>query len=344
MRDYHFGVFIGRFQPLHVGHQHVIEQALERVETLIIFIGSADRPSTITNPFTFQQRLDMIENVYRHEVATGRIMVLPANDVPSDYAWAQQVKERVKVAVDVAQKHVIPLKGVRDYKIALTGFGKDASSFYLDMFPEWDSIQIETQHGTINATDIRADFFRKLPHLPYGGGVLHEATFVWLREFAYTEDFRRLVAEKLAYERDREAYGAGPFLTADALVTHRGKVLLVTRGKDIGKGLLAMPGGFVNADERVFDAAVRELEEETTINLGSLADYVSGHMLADNPKRSLRGRVVSTVFHFDLPSQVEVSKPEGADDAAHADWYEIGDLDRSMFFEDHYDLINELLS
>ena len=50
--QYDFAVFVGRFQPLHNGHQHVIDQALRSAKKLIILIGSADTARSIRNPFT----------------------------------------------------------------------------------------------------------------------------------------------------------------------------------------------------------------------------------------------------------------------------------------------------
>jgi bifunctional NMN adenylyltransferase/nudix hydrolase len=342
LKDFHYGVFIGRFQPLHVGHQHIITEALKRVETLIIGVGSAWSPRTPVNPFTYSDRVTLLQLAYRHEIEEGRIKIVPLHDHALDTDWARAVQDAVdEVVLSHANKGGVRLSGTRDFKIALTGYGKDASSFYLNMFPQWNSIQIETQHGTINASDIRHDYIRRLPRYPHDA--VHGNVLGWLKSFALTEDFKDLVAYKEQLGRDLTDYGTGPFLAADALVTHKGKVLLVTRGKAIGKGLLAMPGGFVNANERIFDAAIRELAEETTIENANLGDFVVGHMLADDPKRSLRGRVVSTVFHFKIPEEVELKRPVGSDDAAHADWYDFDDLDPTMFFDDHYNLIHELI-
>lgn len=342
MREFHYGIYIGRFQPLHIGHEHVIREALEKVETLIIIVGSAHMARNPVNPFIYEERKAMIEWVFKHEVSTGRIIVLPLYDYEHDYDWASNLKKGVTEAIlDHANKGGIRLHGIRDFKIALAGYGKDASSFYLNMFPEFDSIQIQTQHGTINASDIRHDYFRRLPRHPHDA--CSPKVLEFLKGFALTETFKDLVAYREQINDDRMTYGKGPFLTADALVTWRGKVLLVTRGKAVGRGCLAMPGGFVEPDERMLDAALRELREETTIEGGDVADYLAGHYLADNPKRSLRGRVVSMVFHFAIPDEVEVKRPEGADDAVHADWYAFDELGTHRFFEDHHTIISNML-
>jgi bifunctional NMN adenylyltransferase/nudix hydrolase len=55
-KEFHYGVYIGRFQPLHIGHEAVIREALTKVETLIVVIGSAGIAPNPVNPFTFEQR------------------------------------------------------------------------------------------------------------------------------------------------------------------------------------------------------------------------------------------------------------------------------------------------
>ena len=56
------GLFLGRFQPFHLGHLDVIKQALKMVDELVIVIGSAQYSHTFENPFTDSEREEMIEN------------------------------------------------------------------------------------------------------------------------------------------------------------------------------------------------------------------------------------------------------------------------------------------
>lgn len=119
-------------------------------------------------------------------------------------------------------------------------------------------------------------------------------------------------------------------LTVDADVL---KVLCVRRGIAPAKGRLALPGGFVLADEDLPDAAVRELGEETGLrdvggHLEQLATY--GH-----PKRDPRGRVISVAYLAlvpDLPEAVAGS------DAADAGWFDVDVLlgsSRRLAFDHH---------
>ncbi len=53
-------VFMGRFQPLHIGHQFVIDQALQRADHVILLVGSANVARNPRNPFTVEERIGMI--------------------------------------------------------------------------------------------------------------------------------------------------------------------------------------------------------------------------------------------------------------------------------------------
>ncbi|HEX7694762.1 MAG TPA: adenylyltransferase/cytidyltransferase family protein, partial [Sphingomonas sp.] len=143
-----FGVFIGRFQPLHIGHEHVVRQALSQVDHLIVLIGSANVARDPRNPFTYDERAAMLRKAFAYEMATGRLIVEPLDDHPySDTAWCGEVQQRVKhIVLKVGNHDGFQANGLADFRIRLTGFGKDASSYYLKLFPEWDNIQIDSQY------------------------------------------------------------------------------------------------------------------------------------------------------------------------------------------------------
>jgi nicotinamide-nucleotide adenylyltransferase len=60
------GLFIGRFQPLHLGHIEAIKFALRQLSTLIIVVGSAQISYELRNPFTAGERIKMIRNTLLH--------------------------------------------------------------------------------------------------------------------------------------------------------------------------------------------------------------------------------------------------------------------------------------
>lgn len=75
-----FGFVIGRFQPFHNGHKHMIDKALEQCKLLTVFIGSAQESRTERNPLTFLERYWVISEVYEKEIKNGRLVILPLID------------------------------------------------------------------------------------------------------------------------------------------------------------------------------------------------------------------------------------------------------------------------
>ncbi|GAG35846.1 unnamed protein product [marine sediment metagenome] len=108
-----------------------------------------------------------------------------------------------------------------------------------------------------------------------------------------------------------------PSVVVDIVVTaNDGKLLLlVERKKDPWKGCKALPGGFMEIDELIVEAAARELKEET--GLVGLTFRPVG--VYDKPKRDPRGRIISYAFHLDCGGL----KPDvhGADDVENAKWF-----------------------
>lgn len=128
-----------------------------------------------------------------------------------------------------------------------------------------------------------------------------------------------------------------PAVTVDLVVVHHNKgtkVLLVRRGKDPFKNQWALPGGFLNIEERGIDGAVRELEEETGLKVGQ---YGTPRFLGvyDKPDRDPRGRVISLAY---LAEAYTISDVVGQDDAVEAEWRNIGQ-DPLAF--DHDAIIND---
>ncbi len=117
-------------------------------------------------------------------------------------------------------------------------------------------------------------------------------------------------------------------IAADALVFSKGEelqILLIKRKNypDIGKW--AFPGGFVEDDEDLEAAAIRELEEETSLKVPSMTQL---HTFG-KPGRDPRGRTVS-VIHYAFTNAAETTVV-GQDDAAHAEWVNVKDITDMAF-------------
>jgi bifunctional NMN adenylyltransferase/nudix hydrolase len=173
----------------------------------------------------------------------------------------------------------------------------------------------------------------------------------YLEAFRNTEDFKLLKEEFDFITNYKEAWQGAPylpsFLCCDAVVIRSGHVLVIKRKSSPGKGLWALPGGFVGQDERIMDAAVRELKEETSIALSKdeLRRSITESKVCDDPLRSLRGRTVSVAYCFNL-GHGALPKVKGADDAIHAKWLPIDQAlsQEHLFFEDHHAIIQHFVS
>src|SRR5207237_5286194 len=90
------------------------------------------------------------------------------------------------------------------------------------------------------------------------------------------------------------------FLTTDAVVVQSGHVLVVRRRVHPGKGLLALPGGFLKADATLEDSAIRELKSETQIRVPVpvLKGSIKASHVFDHPERSQRGRTVTFAYYI----------------------------------------------
>lgn len=334
------GVFIGRFQPYHVGHEHVVTQALQHLDRLIIVIGSADAARSPRNPWTAAERIEMISRSHPWHIANDRIIFRTVRDHPSDDRWIADVRSNVLLATDPGDE------------ITLVGFGKDASSYYLKQFPDWKALDVSPVHRVLNSTDIRKAYFQPIHRVETT--VLNAVVSQFLSEWIMTDAYWRVFYEHEAVERYKSMWRKAPFpptfITVDAVVVQSGHILLIERGDYPGKGLMALPGGFIDQYERIRDAAVRELREETEIAdrrgripAGRLGGYIEAEKVFDNPYRSSRGRTVTHAFLFRLPDAKPMWDVKGADDAASASWHPISVLRPDRLFEDHYFIIQDML-
>lgn len=130
---------------------------------------------------------------------------------------------------------------------------------------------------------------------------------------------------------------ARPALTVDvAIVTREARphVLLIRRKKDPFAGSWALPGGFVDENERLADAARRELVEETGVAAVDLEQLYT----AGDPGRDPRGWTVSVAYLAQVDSNAV--KPVAADDAAEVGWFALDELPQLAF--DHAMLLGRV--
>lgn len=342
-------VYIGRFQPLHLGHVKVIDTALSISKKVLVLLGSSFSSRTIKNPFTEGERAFMIDEYFFNN--KNKLFVRPIVDYPyNNNRWIQQVQEKVLQVVGDA----------KDLKIGLIGHEKDDTSWYLRAFPQWEFIGVESYHNPaknwnvkLNSTDIREAMFEN------NWFAINKCTPENVRNFfnnfKRTDEFSALKAENDFIKKYRKQWEVAPypvqFTTVDAVVVCQGHILLIKRRANPGKGLWALPGGFKNVNETSRQAVMRELMEETKIfGISDVMHDVVGNKIRDqnpivfdDPARSLRGTTITHAFFVEIfggmPNVV------GADDAEQAKWVSFQEfaIMRQQMFEDHYHIIDHFI-
>lgn len=350
--EYDTLVFIGRFQPFHNGHKAVIDAALEKAKEVIVVVGSSFAARNTRNPFTFEERKAMIDSVYADQsnyagaqgmIKSPRVKVVPVSDYPyDDNKWVAAVQNIVHGAMSWSADPI---------RIGLIGHEKDGTSYYLKIFPTWGNVSVPNVDG-INATDIRnkllneSSLFEPIEEI-ISDEVMPILARDVLHKITLNPVFFTLVEEHKMVKKYKEAWKAAPFpptfMTVDAVVVQSGHILLVKRGDMPGKGLWALPGGFLNQEETMLDGAIRELKEETKIKVPVpvLKGSIKASKTFDAPNRSARGRTITQAFFIDL-GVGELPKVKGSDDAEKAFWVPLNEVgkQRDRFFEDHAFIID----
>lgn len=350
-KPFNLVAFIGRFQLPHLAHYDIAKHALEKGDKVLILIGSANRARAPKNPLTFNERALLWKSMLTPEEAS-RVIIEPLNDYRyDDTPWVEEVQTKV-------YQHA----GLKD-KIALIGHSKDASSYYLKKFPNWKNIEIKNLRKNLNATDIRTALYHMDPN-DTGDGfaiameeVCHPSVISFMKAFRHMQAFKDLRDEYIydqQYKKDTQYVGVPfdpSFMAVDAVVTCANHVLMVRRAKAPGKGLWALPGGYVGKKERTVDAMLRSLCNETNIDISTpiLRSNITNARLLDDPERAERGRVYSYTYHIDLPMtnppEVTLRKDDGnLDDIM---WFPIGyvfDQMRGQLHEDHDEAISYFIS
>jgi bifunctional NMN adenylyltransferase/nudix hydrolase len=353
MREHKDAVYIGRFQPFHRGHLAVVEKGLELADRVTIVVGSAGAAPNIRNPWTFEERRTMIlaalhtkERASEPATLAHRVNIVPLRDYfYNENAWVADVQSKT------AQL------GIEEGALLLGNY-KDGSSYYLKSFPQWEITPVDAP--AMDATTIRKTLFDRRDILPnYEGkstsrpdiaaiaSLVPGPVFQFLHNWTGSETYCSLVQEYKFIKGYRESWENAPypptFVTVDAIVVCSGHVLVVKRKHHPGKGLYALPGGYIRADEKIRDAMLRELREETKIRVDKLIldSQVVAERVFDHPLRSLRGRTISHGFHIRLRDGV-LPEVKGSDDAAKALWMPLMDVARNeaSFFEDHAHIID----
>ena len=332
---YDYLIFIGRFQPFHTGHEYVIRQALKLSDKVIVLIGSAHQPRTSRNPWDFNEREAFMRCVFDEE-ENARILAFPLLDYTYNHQiWIKSIQQLIS---GITHKKI-----ASQTNIGLIGHQKDKSSFYLCDFPQWDRVEIKN-YQNISSTDIRKAYFEENEI----GDVLNTNVAMLLENFKNTKSYTQVSDEYHFTQKYKSAWDNAPytpmFVTVDAVVVQSGHILLIKRKAYPGKGLMALAGGFLDENETLKDAVIRELREETGIKVPVpvLLGSISKTQVFDDPHRSARGRTITHAYLIELKGD-KLPKVKGGDDASKAFWLPFSEIKREMMFEDHFHIIQAML-
>ena len=313
---YDLTIFIGRFQPFHKGHLHNVIEALNVGDKLLIIVGSSFNAPNIKNPFSFEQRKKMIEADLLHSsINLDRIIIEPLADYfYQEEKWEQALRDNVS-------KH-----SSKQHKIAIVGHDKDASSYYLNNFSEWDFIPV-TNYKKYNATDFRKEYYRGNIIKAYMcANTIDSGAHKFLANFTKTNAYKDLTIENDYVIEYKKSWGNAPYkpnlVTVDALLIVNNHILLVQRKNSPGKNQWALPGGFLECHETISSAIIRELKEETNIDLTTeqLDLAKASEAVFDYPSRSVRGRTISHAAIFIFDEWPILPNIKAADDAKGVKW------------------------
>lgn len=309
------GIFIGRFQPVHEGHVHALGLAASQVQKLYILVGSANQCRSIRNPWTFEERKQML-SLKLHAQRITNYEIIPLNDYRySNTQWMSDVRATIE-----------------HYGMGspiLFGHMKEGND-YLKWFPELKFKSIEAQYS-INATQVRERMFDDNdPFMP--------------------ETVR---GDYAFYQKEKQLFAGYPFPEtlnfncADAILECQGHILLIQRKFAPGAGAWALPGGFRNQQETFLDCAIRELIEETNVRVPEkvLRGSIVKTELFDDPKRSfgIPRNTMAVYMRISPNPDYTLPRANGADDAALCKWVPLTDaLNNIEMYDDHKEIVSKV--
>jgi len=325
MKQYSYCSLIMRAQPFHNGHYELFKRALNLADTVLIILGSYKKAPDIENPWPAEQREEMIRAALTKEELEHVKFIYVRDSWYNNNKWLTEVQQLVYQATD----------GCDDSKICNMGAEDD--------FPQWKFFFQPNIDHMPHATTIRELYFTH--DVAYKQHV-HTNVALYLEKLKTTDAFKYLKNSFDYVKNYRSAWDGAPFaptfVTVDCVVVKSGHVLVVRRKGALGKGQLALPGGFLNQDEIIQDGALRELKEETAIRVDkkTLESCIKDSKVFDYPRRSLRGRIITHAFLIDLGTGT-LPIVKGSDDADKSWWMSLSEFftREEEFFEDHFHII-----
>jgi bifunctional NMN adenylyltransferase/nudix hydrolase len=330
------GVFVGPFHVLRLADLAVLGQLLDRAPRCLVLVGSAHVARSIGTPFTWQERAEVIRRALP-PAAAARVVLQPLRERYDVLRTAQDVTAAATAHLPEGGGAVLLARDGEGLQFPIP-----EGWTLLRQEPADDSA--ETLRDRVLAAEAPERVLNEIaPQLP-------DAARHFLERWQGTPEHEQMHQEWLQIAAEKKAWSVAPYpvvlVTVDAVVRCGAHVLLIRRGRAPGKGLRALPGGFLDPRETVLQAAIRELVEETQIDVpeADVRAALRGVRVFDHPRRSQRGRVITHAHHFDLGDR-PLPRVLGSDDAAHAEWVAIDQLPamEPQLLDDHFHVLAHFL-
>jgi bifunctional NMN adenylyltransferase/nudix hydrolase len=345
--------FIGRFSSVHYGHLDVIKKAFEKSNIVLILIGSSGQARTPKNPFTFEERKDMLYKAVRDELGISRdattdkhgrhLYILPLYDHPyNDSLWIKEVQDKV---IGVHNEFMEDGLLDKSAKYHLTGADRDESTKYLHMFGTFftkELLEEEDHDFELSATKVRDIMFSE-GRIP-DSSMIPKGTSDFIAKFMKTNTYKNMVDEYKYYKSYDPSKYKVIVQTVDTAVIQSGHILVCIRDNFPGKGLWCLPGGHLEHDELLVDGAIRELKEETKIGLSDAQLYgsIKTQKPFDHVGRSLKCRVITNLFVLKLDDSKPLPKVKAQKgEVAKVIWMPISEAlsNTDKWFDDHLSMV-----
>jgi len=314
-----------------IGDVTCVEQVMARSERTIVLLDGENRSlSSHLFPLTVDERRQAFGLLFPKEIASGRLSLVSLESNPYRLP-ARRKAARAAIANTVrAQGGAMSRSAV---KIIATGGDGDAVR---DLFPSFETIEFQLGLQPEMPPSLFDDSSYDCP----------PQIEAWLDDWKNGTGFARLCDEYRFCVDEKAEWASAPFppvfVTSDVVIVCGRKILLIRRANHPGKGLLALPGGYINRWETILGMALREANEETAIDIRKVRKFLRRVFVADDPNRDPRGHIITHAHLFRLPFD-EPPHVEARDDASDAFWADLDKLSPKDFALDHWFLIRELI-
>jgi len=322
------GLVVGRFQPLHNGHVELIQKAMDENDAVLVLVGSQNKLADYRNPFDIETRLGLLKE---HFGQYDKMYFKGMDDYPNDDQWCDDVSSRVAT--------------INDDPTAITVYTSDKDEeFYRNNFLY--RVEVSPSNG-LNSTDIREDLYSGSEAWDNN---IPQVTKAFIDNWGETKEYIRLSTEwYYSTESKRTAMSNHEFSNpiepvAHAMVIQGGKVLLVKRSGARGYGQWALPGGYIQHTETTRAAALRELKEETSLDLLNQPRAAEVAFAIEENMNGLSTRTIGFNYCYAVHPEETLDIVAG-DDAQDVQWFPLEDVangDMPLFYN-HTTVVRRLL-